>query len=89
MAGEFELMPYIEKEDREEIDSGERVAETPGELAYVIYSTVMDYFNEFPEAGYVIRNDILGVLEGVKQEFYRRHVSTYEDFKIEVNGDVE
>jgi hypothetical protein len=32
---------------------------------------------------------ITGVLENVKQEFYRRVASPYEDKKIEQNGDVK
>jgi hypothetical protein len=32
---------------------------------------------------------ITGVLENVKQEFYRRIASPYEDRKIEENGDVK
>jgi hypothetical protein len=33
-------------------------------------------------------NDVLGALEGAKQEFYRRVVVPYEDQKILDNGDV-
>jgi len=33
-------------------------------------------------------NKAMGVLECIKQEFYRRVISKYEDQKIEENGDV-
>jgi hypothetical protein len=33
-------------------------------------------------------NDVIGVLECVKQEFYRRIAVPYEDKKIEQNGDI-
>jgi len=32
---------------------------------------------------------MIGVLECVKQEFYRRKVAPYEDIKIIENGDIE
>lgn len=32
---------------------------------------------------------ITGVLENIKQEFYRRAASTYEDSKIRSNGDIK
>ena len=32
---------------------------------------------------------ITGVLENIKQEFYRRVASPYEDLKAKQNGDVE
>lgn len=32
---------------------------------------------------------ITGVLENVKQEFYRRVASSYEDLKIKQNGDIK
>ena len=33
-------------------------------------------------------NAILGILESVKLEFYRRIIAPYEDLKIKENGDV-
>jgi hypothetical protein len=32
---------------------------------------------------------ITGVLENIKQEYYRRVASTYEDQKISQNGDIK
>lgn len=37
---------------------------------------------------YADYNEVIGMLESCKLEFYRRHVSTYEDKKIKENGDV-
>jgi hypothetical protein len=34
-------------------------------------------------------NDIIGVLEAAKTEFYRRIIAPYEDIKIQDNGDME
>lgn len=33
-------------------------------------------------------NKLVGVLECVKQEFYRRSIAKYEDKKIQENGDI-
>lgn len=38
--------------------------------------------------GYAIYNRLIGVIECIKQEFYRRKVSPYEDKKCKENGDV-
>ena len=40
------------------------------------------------DSSYHAYNEIIGVLECVKQEFYRRMVAPYEDKKCEENGDV-
>jgi len=37
---------------------------------------------------YQTYNDVIGVLECIKQELYRRFVSKYEDLKIKQNGDI-
>jgi hypothetical protein len=88
-------MPYIKPEDRKHFDlvllEFESALElhgcTPGELNYVISSLCSLYLKRKGEA-YTYHNDILGVLEGVKQEWYRRKVAPYEDKKIVENGDV-
>lgn len=33
-------------------------------------------------------NEVIGVLECIKQEFYRRVIAPYEDKKYEANGEV-
>lgn len=40
------------------------------------------------EKKYQDHNDVMGALEGAKQEYYRRIVAPYENEKIKENGDV-
>ena len=90
-------MPYIKKESRKDFDvqigdlvfallNKERTEWTSGELNYVISSIVWKLFSS--DKRYQRANDIIGVLEAVKLEFYRRQVAGYEDEKIEQNGDL-
>lgn len=88
-------MPYIKDEDRSRIDpavfvaveslKGREFSETLGDLNYffsMVLSKVM---------GGVSYSKIAmatGVLENVKQEFYRRAAAPYEDAKIRENGDI-
>ena len=55
-----------------------------GHLNYIITRLLL---NTEP-VNYKDFNAIIGVLESVKLEFYRRKVSLYEDIKIKENGDV-
>ena len=80
-------MPYIPQSDRDLLDTPEWQPETPGELNYVITQTVRQYVNEYG-VSYSRLNDVIGVLEAVKLELYRRVVGPYEDLKIAENGDV-
>ena len=81
-------MPYIK--DREflddvidKIDFGELVA---GDLAYMITRLLIG----FTETTISYKNYALaiGVLETVKEEFYKREITPYEEEKCEMNGDV-
>lgn len=58
-----------------------------GELNYAITKLVDDYI-AYKGLSYQHINDVLGVLEGAKLEFYRRVAAPYEDKKIITNGDV-
>lgn len=84
-------MPYIAKEKREdlytEINLLNQDIETIGQLNYVI-TTLCLKFLQPEQASYADYNQIIGVLECVKQEFYRRACAPYEDKKKEENGDV-
>ena len=60
---------------------------TEGELNYFITSILNVYLKQKGEK-YATYNDIIGVLECAKLEYYRRKVSVYENKKIESNGDV-
>jgi len=61
--------------------------ETIGELNYVITSIINRVFSQ-TEQDYAQLNAVIGMLENVKLEFYRRKVTPYEDIKIKQNGDV-
>jgi hypothetical protein len=87
-------MPYIKQEKRplykEDIESlAKKLAEQPlkeqdGDLNYVVTSIMKMLY----QPRYFNYNRAMGVLEAIKQEYYRRVVAPYEDKKIEENGDV-
>jgi len=87
-------MPYIKQEKRplykEDIENlVKKLAEQPlqeqdGDLNYVVTSIMKMLY----QPRYFNYNRAMGVLEAIKQEYYRRVVAPYEDKKIEENGDV-
>ena len=93
-------MPYIKKEDRKDYDDliteiiGRLLFKGPkdtstavvGDVNYVISSIIWRLFEE--KVSYTNGNNLVGVLECVKQEFYRRKLLEYEDEKIKENGDL-
>lgn len=88
-------MPYINPEARLEIDEKISLLLTklepfsPGELNYIITKLILSNIKNLPN-GLCYSNIALmtGVLENVKQEFYRRVAANYEDEKCYFNGDV-
>lgn len=80
-------MPYIKQSDRDAIHDGGRIAETPGELNYMLTLMAKLYLQKHGMS-YTTINDIMGAFEGAKAEFYRRVAAPYEDKKIKENGDV-
>lgn len=85
-------MPYVNQESRDRIDP---VLVGPatflsnasvGELNYAITRIIQEYWATQPNYHRIA--EITGVLENVKQEFYRRVATLYEDAKIAENGDV-
>ena len=88
-------MPYIKQEQRvafdRSIDSlafelrSLKADKAPGALNYCITTLVTKVLDKPTYFGVAI---ITGVLENVKQEFYRRVAAPYEDTKIAENGDV-
>lgn len=79
-------MPYIQGDRRREFNiTGEIKSE--GELAYVIYLAIIAYLRG-RRASFAELSGVIGVLESVKAEFYRRVLSKYEDRAIKRNGDV-
>jgi hypothetical protein len=83
-------MPYIKDEYKNQfLDMFCHIPEmrNSGELNYALTMLCKDYIND-KGLSYQTLNDIMGALEGCKQEFYRRVVAPYEDKKIAENGDV-
>jgi len=88
-------MPYITQDKRKKFDSNitELIAELSedpdnicGNLNYIITKLILFHFES--GVNYQKINDINGVLDSCKSEFYRRLAGPYEDLKIDVNGDV-
>jgi len=88
-------MPYIKKENREflddaighlanDIESLSLKGGRDGNLNYAI-TRLIDrlYYKRYSEI-----NEAVGVLECVKQEYYRKVASKYEDMKCVENGEV-
>jgi len=84
-------MPYISQRKRRRLDplitalDMALIGASEGEVNYVISRLIDIHYYEGGYAGY---NAALGVLEAVKQEYYRRVVAPYEDKKKLENGDV-
>lgn len=86
-------MPYISKKDRGQFEEAiqglskilknQPVESQDGCVNYCV-TRVLD--EVFPKR-YQHINRAMGVLECIKQEFYRRVAGPYEDEKIEENGD--
>lgn len=87
-------MPYIKQEERKEIDKAIDSFEiySPGQLNYAITRMAMKYVKEQKSGrsiSYSNINEIIGVLECAKLEFYRAIAAPYEEIKIQENGKVE
>lgn len=80
-------MPYLKAEKRKNLDANTVIAVDSGELNYVIHDSVDKFLTE-EGVNYATLNTVVGVLECVKLELYRRLVSLYEDAKCLQNGDV-
>ncbi len=80
-------MPYIAKENRAQLLERPNNPMDAGELNYLITRLCVGYLNR-SNMKYTDYNEIIGVLECAKQEFYRRAIVPYEDRKIIIAGDV-
>ena len=80
-------MPYIKSSDRSKFDISDLEPNLPGELNYVISELCAAYLSR-KGMSYTHCNEIIGALECVKLEFYRRLTAPYEDQKITENGDI-
>lgn len=80
-------MPYIAPEKRGRLDPSKKQTPTDaGELNYFITKMCRVYAGK--EYNYSKLNEIMGVLECAKMEFYRRLAVPYEEQKIKENGDL-
>jgi hypothetical protein len=85
-------MPYIKKEEREKwkeiIKKADEILKkcpsesVDGEINFLVSSIIK---NAYPPK-YFNYNRAIGVLECIKQEFYRKQVAPYEDEKERENG---
>ena len=91
-------MPYIKKEDQKKFtDLLKQVDEffkdndlSPGELNYFLSRILILYYKNYSKyngLSYALLNSIIGVIENVKLEFYRRVITPYED-KKKKNNDI-
>lgn len=87
-------MPYILNEQRSQYSAQiqsltDKLLKTetdPGHLNYVISKLLKNLLTA--RLSYSEANKLMGVLECVKHELYRRYIGPYEDQKIEQNGDI-
>jgi len=93
-------MPYIKQEKREPFDPiidqlhlelvnaecDDESNNMEGNLNYIITRLLMKVYSS---PSYREINDAIGLLECIKQEYYRIRASGYEDQKKYENGDVE
>lgn len=86
-------MPYIQKEDRKKLrpilDAFNAQVGTinSGKLNYLI-TRMLCLIVAHRGKSYDLINQLIGVLQCVAQEFYRRGAARYEDQKCKENGDV-
>ncbi len=79
-------MPYLRKKDRDFADEF-KTPILPGELNYLITRLCLKYV-QIHDQSYTTFNEVMGALECAKQEFYRRAIVPYEEYKLRQNGDV-
>ena len=87
-------MPYIKAERRDKILLDDRLInleeiKSPGEMNYAIQCLAEALTKAVCiEPNYHVLNEVLGVMEAAKLEYYRRRLVPFEDLKIAENGDV-
>jgi len=81
-------MPYIKQAERGRLGTQHITPpHNPGELAYVLSQVVDSYLKGFSHVNYATHAEVIGVLETLKLEIYRRFTAPYEDKKRSENGD--
>lgn len=96
-------MPYIKPNQRDQLDRAiedlmiaiikltdddKLIVAGPGVYNYVITTLLNKAYDMRMYPSYDKANTVMGILESAKQEYYRRVVASYEDQKIDENGDV-
>jgi len=88
-------MPYIGRGDRKQYqdlinDLAELIPQDrmlrPGHMNYIVSLLVEKVYGK--EMRYSDHNEVVGVLNCIMLEFYRRKTSPYEDLKIGEEGDL-
>ena len=88
-------MPYIPQAQRDLLDPSirslvkalkENQLLGPGHLNYVVTTLLVGM--DYPSKGYKGLSEVMGILESVKLEWYRRVGAPYEDDKCTEAGDV-
>lgn len=89
-------MPYINRNERQQYQEilsrlaalipADR-AKRPGHMNYAISLLINKVYG--PALRYADHNEVVGLLNCVQQEFYRRFTAPYEDLKIEEQGDLQ
>jgi hypothetical protein len=87
-----EIMPYIPKDNRHDLLESSihelmNLEMSSGDMNFIISSLIWSKFNKNKK--YATANELMGILECVKMEFYRRMVAPYEDMAIQKNGDLD
>ena len=93
-------MPYIEQKYREQLDKTiDELAEIVKKIreenpkqtrdGSLNYSITRLLNHVFADARYHDFNEVIGMLECCKLEYYRKYLAPYEDLKEEQNGKVD
>ena len=94
-------MPYIKQKIRDKVDekieplansinAAAKLYETSkdGIMNYTITKLIGEVYGPIENLKYTDFNEIIGVLECCKLEFYRKQCAPYEDIKLKENGTV-
>lgn len=84
------MPPYIAQAARDDILLGRYLAETSGELNFVLTTCILQYLERISggKPTYDHYNEVFGVLYCVAAELYARRLRPLEDQKCLVNGDL-
>ena len=91
-------MPYITEQNREQLQPvleplidfifDDKLASNPGPINYIITKICHAYIQGNGYYNYNGFNEMIGILDCVKAEFYRTVVAKYEDEKKKLNGNI-